>query len=460
MTENAFLRKRPLTHHARAALGLMLIAPAFLAALPALAQSNTPREETWVTNGPVLAIATTPTTIYIGGAFTWVGPVGGTPGVDGVYRNGIAALDAKTGKATDWNPNASATLSCPPVEALAVSGDGATVYAGGYFTTIGGQTRNHFAALDAKTGQATDWNPNPSGGGSRQSVSALAMSDDSATVYAGGRFTTIGGQKRNGIAALDAVTGQATDWNPKVMFTDWKNHNVKVMFRVESSVSALALSDDGTTVYAGGWFSSIGGQPRNNIAAIDAVAGQATTWNPDAADEDKRSSFPGSVSAWAVSDTTVYAGGVFNGIGREKRNHLVALDAATGLAADWNPNADKSIAALAVSGDGRTVYAGGWFSVIGGQGRNCIAALDAATGRATDWNPNVDKMCGMNPDIIELPYSTTTGHNRKPRNSNIFALALSGTTLYVGGTFETIDGKPRPCFAQFDAVEKEEGGGS
>ena len=34
------------------------------------------------------------------------------------------------------------------------------VYAGGAFTNIGGQTRNFIAALDASTGNATNWDPN------------------------------------------------------------------------------------------------------------------------------------------------------------------------------------------------------------------------------------------------------------------------------------------------------------
>jgi hypothetical protein len=43
-------------------------------------------------------------------------------------------------------------------------------------------------------------------------VIALAVSG--STVYAGGNFTSIGGQGRGGIAALDPTTGLATAWNP------------------------------------------------------------------------------------------------------------------------------------------------------------------------------------------------------------------------------------------------------
>ena len=155
---------------------------------------------------------------------------------------------------------------------------GATIYAGGYFTSIGGQARNSIAALDAVTGAATAWNPNAS-----SYVNALAVSG--STVYAGGDFTSIGGQARNRIAALDAVTGTATAWDPNASDP-------------ASGINALAVS--GSTVYAGGRFSSIGGQVRNNIAALDAATGAATPWN--------RTRTPTS-RLLAVSGATLYAGG-------------------------------------------------------------------------------------------------------------------------------------------------------
>ena len=96
-------------------------------------------------------------------------------------------LDAATGQATAWNPDAS-----NDVFALAVSGS--TVYAGGDFTLIGGQTRNYIAALDATTGLATAWDPGANGG----HVNALAVSG--STVYAGGSFTSIGPLAQSGIA--------------------------------------------------------------------------------------------------------------------------------------------------------------------------------------------------------------------------------------------------------------------
>jgi trimeric autotransporter adhesin len=97
------------------------------------------------------------------------------------------------------------------------------------FGTIGGQTRNRIAALDATTGDATAWNPN-----ANSQVYALAVSG--STVFAGGRFNNIGGLlSRRFIAALDTITGEAIPgWNPSL----------------NDEVLALAVS--GSTVYAGG----------------------------------------------------------------------------------------------------------------------------------------------------------------------------------------------------------------
>jgi hypothetical protein len=59
------------------------------------------------------------------------------------------------------------------------------------------------AALDANSGVLEAWNPNANG-----FSHALAISGD--TVYAGGNFSSIGGQPSGGIAAIPAVLPMAT----------------------------------------------------------------------------------------------------------------------------------------------------------------------------------------------------------------------------------------------------------
>jgi len=372
-------------------IGFMLV-PAVANAGPSYPTVN---ENAYVTNGTVRAIVNYNGITYIGGDFTQVGPVGG-PMQD---RNRIAALDA-TGTATSWNPNADNT-----VYALAVSGS--TVYAGGDFGNIGGAARNYIAALDTTvdTNNATDWDPDAD-----YTVYALALSG--STVYAGGDFSCFKSSgdnpiTRNYIAALSS-SGTVKDWDPDA----------------DSTVYALAVS--GSTVYAGGDFSCFKSSgdnciTRNYIAALSS-SGTVKTWDPDA---------DYTVYALAVSGSTVYAGGDFScfkssGDNPITRNFIAALDA-TGAATSWDPDADGSVYALAVSGS--TVYVGGDFSCFKSSGdnpitRNFIAALDA-TGAATSWDPDAD--------------------------GSVYALAVSGSTVYAGGDFTTIGGEEnRSYFAQFD----------
>ena len=379
---------------------------------------------TWspATDGNIgLFVAPSGSTVFVGGNWASVG---------GVYRNGLAALDEITGQATAWNPNVNAGGSYSAVYALAVSGN--TVYAGGYFTTIGSGTgavtRNNIAAIDATTGLATDWDPYAyfsDGGGE---VDALAVSPDGNTVYAGGHFDHIGGTYRSYIAALDATPGSetfglATDWNPGS----------------NGEVVALALSSDGNTIYAGGYFTYIGGAPRNYIAALDTtvatppptspargnrladgVSGDATPWDPNA------NSWVNSL-ALSADGNTVYAGGAFTSIGSGEsvltRNRIAAIDANPNsatfmIATSWDPNANSNVEALAVAGG--DVYTGGYFSNIGGQTRFHLASLGFATDtqNATAWNPLV--------------------------SGNVYGLQVTNLAIYAGGDVSGSGGPVAP----------------
>jgi len=366
----------------------------------AYAISDTPLLNMPTADGPVLAIAPDGAGgVYVGGDFTQLTPAGGG---SAVTRNYIARINAD-GSIHQWNPNANGS-----VHALAVSGS--TVYVGGEFTNIGGQTRNNIAALDASTGNATTWDPN-----ANFKVVALAVSG--STVYAGGYFTYIGGQTRNTIAALDASTGNATAWDPNA----------------DRVVVALAVS--GSTVYAGGSFTNIGGQARNKIAALDASTGNAiTTWDPSA---------NGFVSALAVSGSTVYVGGEFTNIGGQTRNNIAALDASTGNATAWDPNADRLVYALAESGS--TLYVGGQFTTIGGQPRLGFAAFSFET------TPPV-----LNSFALQSPLTSPTNadtlvfratFNEAVQNVDSMDFSVSGTTATVSGVTGVGAG---PTYTQYD----------
>lgn len=51
-----------------------------------------------------------------------------------------------------------------------------------------------------------------------------------------------------------------------------------------------------------------------------------------------------------ASPPVEYVGGIFTSIGGQPRNRIAAIDATTGLATAWKANADNWVQALAVSG--------------------------------------------------------------------------------------------------------------
>jgi hypothetical protein len=343
-------------------------------------------------NGSVTALAVGPGRIYAGGSFTMAG---GTP------RNFLAALDLGSGKATAWNPGANGTVS-------ALAAKGGIVYAAGSFSQVGGQPRNHLASLDALTGAPTSWDPEPDG-----EVDALAVGD--STLYTAGAFANIGAVARNRIAAFDARTGLLTPWDPNagdcVPIPYCCDETCVDTCYSQQCPFVVSLAVSGSMVYAGGSFDYIGGQPRHDLAALDAGTGQATPWNPSPS---------GVVSTILVSDSAVYVGGAFTSIGGKPRSGIAALRASDGLASPWNPApAGGPVLALAL-GASNDVYAGGVFQGFGNSRRPYLAQIDAA-GSLTDWNP-----------------LAASGPN---------ALVLDGPVIYAAGTFSSIGDLPHAGLA-------------
>ncbi len=371
----------------------------------AQAQSSTPRADIWATDGTVRAIYHTADTVYIGGLFTMVGPNDNIS--SGVLRTNIAALDIVTGQATTWNPGALDNV-------WDIISDGAGgMYIAGEFPSMNGPSRGYIAHFLPDGSLDTTWDARANG-----PVYAMALDAANSTIYVGGKFTSIGRQSRNNIAALYTTTGNALEWNP-----DAPDLNPSP----NGGVRALAIS--GTTIYVGGYFPAIGGQFRNQIAALDMNStGTATAWNPVAGGN----GIIGPTSVWnfVESGSTIYTGGDFGGIGAGTQFEgpgIAELDTITGFATAWSPatNFYTFIASIKISGS--TAYVGGKFFNIGGQTRNNIAALDITTGNATAWDPNAS---GGQPFV--------------------WAIDVSNTAVYIGGGFTTIGGNPRGGFAQFD----------
>ena len=363
-----------------AAFALLLIT-----APPASATLKTVPDDTWMANGSVYAIARAGNRIYLGGSFTQVREEAGSGAV--VARDRLAAFDATTGEVVStWNPGANAT-----VYALAVSPDGTRVYAGGDFTTVGGQSRVRLAAIDAITGGVVPgWDPSVDG-----RVRGLAAS--ASRVYVGGGFLNVDGQYRKKLAAVDPVTGALDGaWIPKA----------------NKTVRAVALSPDGGRVYISGYFEKVSGVARAHIAAVSPTTGAVDpNWHPN----------PGyGIWALAVSSTRVYGAGGGSG------GKLPAFSVASGSTL-WTKNTDGDVQAVALLGD--RVYAGGHFFSMAGQSRQHLAAVDAVSGALDpNWKATANSKWG------------------------VWATLAYADKLYIGGDFTEVSGVAQLRFAQFSEV--------
>ena len=282
--------------------------------------------------------------ILVGGFFNGANSIGGQS------RNRIARLDGTTGLADSFDPNASNA-----VFAFAVQPDG-KILVGGYFTSIGGQSRRHIGRLDGTTGLADSFDPNPNLNGFMRSI---AVQTD-GKILVGGEFTSVGGQPRGYIARLDGATGLADSFNPNA----------------DNELFSVVVQEDGR-ILAGGFFANIGGQPRTGIARLDPATGLADSFNAHV-------SMFGHVRAITVqTDGKILAGGFFQSIGGEARKNIARLDATTGLADSFNPNANFVVDSIVVRPDGR-VLAGGEFTTIGEQRRKIFARLSNDTAAVQD----------------------------------------------------------------------------
>jgi hypothetical protein len=331
----------------------------------------------------VLAMAASSDVVVIGGDFGMSGAVA---------RRNLAAFDKKTGAVVDWSPEPDGAVN-------AVERVGDALYVGGAFQTIAGAERPHIARLNAADASVDPWSVRVNG-----EVYGLTLDED--TVYVTGDFRMVGSAPRRYIAAIDRVSAEVRPFDA----------------RADGPVVSVAM--DGEVLYIGGGFQEIGGAPQAYLAAVDKTTGLARDdWEPRIG----RGSaswieFLG-VSALAVADDVIYAGGVFGQVGQETRWSLAAIDKKNGAVTSWNPMVHGTVMSMALSND--LLYVSGDFGRVGGQNRPALAAVDRRSGRATYWNP------------MATPW---VGH-----------LKVSEDRVYAAGALVYLDGQLRQGFGAIAA---------
>ena len=344
--------------------------------------------------------------LYAGGQFFNAG---------GTSANFIAKWDGIT---STWSALGSGLNN--PVQALAL--DGTNLYVGGIFTTAGGNPASNIALWNGSAWSTlgTGLSKVPPGPGPGPNVNALVL--DGTNLYVGGNFTHAGGNPASNIAL----------WNGSA----WSALGTGVIQGGGGVAFVNALAVDGGKLYAGGLFTTAGGNPAWNIARWD---GGTTSWT---------SLEPG-IGPMVFALAVTGPGKLFVGGGFTSNSFFTNMFKANYLAL-WNSTTSKWSAVTeganhglngwvnALSKDTKgSIYAGGQFGTAGGTPTNYIAKWDGTT-----WS--------------------ALGNLGNGVNSQVNTLAVDGTNLYVGGWFSWADYAPGvppnpPIFVSVNNIAKWDG---
>lgn len=383
----------------------------------------------------------TGTNVYVGGNFLTAGSI---------IANGLALWDG-----TNWSSvGTPGRMNGVSFIVRAIAAKGTNVYAGGSFTIAGQTTANYIARFDGKhwhplgTGITGSSTPNVS----TPTISAIAIDGDN--VYVGGSFTSAGGVGVNNIARWDGTNwhgmgnpgglvysitvrtdgvyaagsaeGLSGYADPFFLRWDGTNWQDALNFNITNTLSLFYLNDSvpgmdaaafqGANVFVGGHFSISQDDPSvpppneiytncNNILRFDGTYANIVGTGLDS-----------NVVAMAVIGTNLYVGGPFANAGGVAANHIAKWDGNGWSDVGGGVVGNGSVYTLAAAG--HNLYVGGSFTNMGGVEAHNIAKWDG-----TNWS-------ALGSGVI---YIHTAGA--------AYAIAPSGSDIYVGGTFRTAGDK-------------------
>jgi hypothetical protein len=379
------------------------------------------------TSGTINSIKLFNNKIYIAGYFA---------SINGLPRAKLAAID-KNGVPDNWMPMLDGVA-----RTLVSTND--ILYVGGSFTEINNQARTALAAFD-KSGSLTDWKPDVLSNDST-GADVSAMLEHNSLIYIGGIFDSVNGLLRRNLATLDAANKVAA-WQPEVLKTgrigalavsgnkiyvggaQLALHNNKfydlVATDANGAISYLpinfshrvyTLTAESDEIFLGGELGLQDAQSRSHLASLDKD-GNLTPWSPFTS---------GYIYSLVLGDDRVYVSGAFDNVSAVRSLGLAAIT--KGQTGNPIPGATPDVTgfpvALALS-DKKLYIAGSFGSPGLGEGVS-LAAIDLGTGKFLDWKPSI------NGPVVN-------------------SLAATNERVYVGGQFQSVDGKSRFNVASFDA---------
>jgi Ca2+-binding RTX toxin-like protein len=397
----------------------------------AQALEDIPDSGTWhVTGGRVESsvLSGDGKTLYIGGDFDRVYEKAPGTGGASFAAPGLAAIDVQTGAALrSWTPRVSGGENM--VYSLAVANG--SVFVGGNFTTVNGQTRGDLAEVDANDGSLKPFAPNISAGAGDTIVRTVATG--AGRLYVGGQFSRVNGNLRGNLAAFNLSNGGLDgQWTPQAA----------------GPVRELAMATDGATIFATGDFYEARGSddsslsPRRNVARFEANSGALDPWY-----------IPGNIlgegsyeqSGWVLlpTENRLYAG-----FGNKGPNYIKSfrLDSGDRAEQEWSFSTVGDPYALALSPDGTRLFAGGHFGTVRLEQNTCgtkvrgAISLNPANGQPRcDWIPKLDL------------YDKTQWNGHAANTMQII-----DNYLWLGGRFYTVSDVEQRSLARFTIVQPPE----
>ena len=194
-----------------------------------------------------------------------------------------------------------------------------------------------------------------------------------------------------------------------------------------SFVRAIAVQPDGKTLI-GGLFSTVDGEPRSNIARLnaDGTLESTASFNPGMGPDARVNSIV------VQPDGKILIGGFFTKVNGKRNRRIARLNADGSLEStltfDTGLGADENVTSLALQADGKILVAG-LFNSINGQPRQKIARLNA-----------------------DGSVESTTTFNAAADGPEIYCLAVQPDgKILLGGSFEVINNQFRSRIARLNA---------
>lgn len=345
------------------------------------------------------------------------------------------------------------------VQNLAMFGN--LLCAGGSFTSVGTTSAAHFAVWNGSAWVAA---------GTGVSLNVFKMFPTATKLYVTGNFALAGGIEANGLAAWDG-----TNWS--AIGTDGRSYGLS------SQVNAIA--NDGTNLYVGGLFSGAGNVPASYVARWDG-----TNWHALGSGIGPAGGVT-IVNAIAVTNNDVYVGGYFSSAGG-----VFALSVARWDGTNWNAvgTHGKMVYSLLLRPEG--LYAAGTDYNGTSYGSAFFDRWDGNTWQAgAQYNQNdtftqfflndsvgMDAMASLGNDIYVGGHFNITWHDPTltyftncPNimrfdgtygrivgtglSSNVVAMCVKDSNLYVSGPFTNAGGVTANGFAMWDGNQWSSVGG-